>query len=43
MAAADAPAPVPRTFVIVVFAFAILIAALIAYFGFAGKLGAGIP
>jgi len=39
----DEVAPVPRMFVIVVFAVALAVAALIAYYGFTGQLGAGVP
>jgi hypothetical protein len=35
--------PVPRTFLFVVFAVAILVGALIAYAGITGHLGSGIP
>jgi hypothetical protein len=38
-----ASAPVPRMFVVVVFAVAILAGALIAYYGITGHLGSGIP
>ena len=34
---------IPPAFLIVVFAVAILIGALVAYFGITGHLGAGIP
>ena len=37
------PVPFPRTFVIVSFAAAILVAAVVIYFGVNGQLGAGIP
>ncbi len=37
------PPPFPRTFAIVSFAAAILVAAVIIYFGVKGQLGAGIP
>jgi|GEM_PF-4608398 len=43
MSSADASPPVPPAFVIAVFAVAIVVAGIIAYFGFAGHLGAGIP
>jgi hypothetical protein len=36
-------APVPRAFVLVVFAVALVVAAAIAYYGFTGQLGAGVP
>ena len=37
------PVPFPRTFVIVSFAAAILVAVIVIYFGVKGQLGAGIP
>ncbi len=37
------PAPFPRTFVILSFAAAILVAVIVIYFGVNGQLGAGIP
>jgi hypothetical protein len=36
-------APVPPAFVIAVFAVALVVAGIIAYYGFTGQLGAGIP
>jgi hypothetical protein len=39
----DASAPVPRWFLVVVFAAATLVGALIAYYGITGHLGSGIP
>jgi hypothetical protein len=36
-------APVPASFVILIFAVAVAVAAVIAYLGFSGHLGAGIP
>lgn len=38
-----APPPFPRTFVIVSFAAAVVVAALVIYFGVKGQLGASIP
>jgi len=35
--------PVPLAFAIVVFAVAIVVAVIIAYFGLRGQLGAGVP
>jgi hypothetical protein len=43
MAAESATPPVPMRFLIVVFAAAIIVGALIAYFGFGGQLGGPIP
>jgi hypothetical protein len=40
---ASPTAPVPSAFVIVTFAVALLVAGLIAYYGFTGRLGSGIP
>ena len=41
--AADESPPVPRSFLIVVFGAAIVIGVIVAYLGFTGALGAGIP
>lgn len=41
--AAAVPARIPRSFLIIVFAVAIAIGAVVWYFGSAGILGAGIP
>lgn len=35
--------PVPRSFLIVIFAVAIVAGTLVAYLGMTGQLGAGIP
>lgn len=39
----NASPPVPRSFLIVVFGVAIAIGVIVAYLGFTGALGAGIP
>lgn len=43
MSATSAGAPVPRSFVIVIFAIALVVGVAIAYLGTTGQLGAGIP
>lgn len=43
MSAPEASPPVPPMFVIGVFTAAIVVAAIIAYFGFSGQLGGPIP
>ena len=43
MTETTATAPVPPAFVIAIFAVALVVAGLIAYFGIMGHLGAGVP
>lgn len=40
---ATTPPPFPRTFTIVIFVLAVVVAAAVIYFGANGTLGAGIP